>query len=119
MAGGTGVGVLQAAADEGVFSIGVDSNQNYLHPGSVLTSMLKRVDNAVYEAFSAGMELETGVINMDLASGGVGYAMDENNEALISDGMRDAVDRAAKNIAAGTIKVQDYSADDSCAALTF
>jgi basic membrane protein A and related proteins len=118
-AGGTGVGVLQAAADEGVFSIGVDSNQNYLHPGSVLTSMLKRVDNAVYEAFSAGMELETGVINMDLASGGVGYAMDENNEALISDGMRDAVDRAAKNIAAGTIKVQDYSADDSCAALTF
>ena len=118
-AGGTGVGVLQAAADEGKFSIGVDSNQNHLHPGSVLTSMLKRVDNAVYEAFSAGMDLETGIINMDLASGGVGYAIDENNEALISDGMREAVDQAAKNIAAGTIKVQDYSADDSCAALTF
>ena len=47
-AGGTGVGVLQAAADDGIMSIGVDSNQNYLHPGSVLTSMLKRVDNAVY-----------------------------------------------------------------------
>ena len=118
-AGGTGVGVLQAAADEGVFSIGVDSNQNYLHPGSVLTSMLKRVDNAVYEAFSAGMELETGVVNMDLASGGVGYAVDENNEALLTENMRTAVDRAAKNIASGTIKVQDYSADDSCAALSF
>jgi hypothetical protein len=50
-AGGTGVGVLQAAADQGIFSIGVDSNQNYLHPGSVLTSMLKRVDVAVYDAF--------------------------------------------------------------------
>ena len=53
-AGGTGVGVLQTAADEGILSIGVDANQNYLHPGKVLTSMLKRVDNAVYEAFSAG-----------------------------------------------------------------
>ena len=50
-AGGTGIGVLQAAADAGKLGIGVDSNQNYLHPGSVLTSMLKRVDNAVYDAF--------------------------------------------------------------------
>jgi basic membrane protein A len=60
-AGGTGVGVLQAAADEGILSIGVDSNQNYLHPGQVLTSMVKRVDNAVYDAFSAGPGLETGI----------------------------------------------------------
>ncbi|MCB2104113.1 MAG: BMP family ABC transporter substrate-binding protein, partial [Rhodobacteraceae bacterium] len=51
-AGGTGIGVLQSAADEGILSIGVDSNQNHLHPGKVLTSMLKRVDNAVYEAFA-------------------------------------------------------------------
>ena len=53
-AGATGLGVLQAAADEGKLSIGVDSNQNYLHPGSVLTSMLKRVDVAVHDAFSQG-----------------------------------------------------------------
>ena len=46
-AGGTGIGVLQAAADEGILSIGVDSNQNHLHPGKVLTSVVKRVDNAV------------------------------------------------------------------------
>ena len=52
-AGGTGLGVLQTAKDEGILSIGVDSNQNYLQPGSVLTSMVKRVDNAVYEAFTA------------------------------------------------------------------
>ena len=48
-AGGTGLGVLQAAADKGKLSIGVDSNQNYLHPGSVLTSMMKRVDVAVLQ----------------------------------------------------------------------
>ena len=51
-AGGTGLGVLQTAADQGILSIGVDSNQNYLHPGKVLTSMLKRVDNAVFNAMS-------------------------------------------------------------------
>ena len=50
-AGGTGIGVLQAAADAGKLGIGVDSDQNYLHPGKVLTSMLKRVDVAVYTAF--------------------------------------------------------------------
>ena len=60
-AGGTGVGVLQAAADEGILSIGVDSNQNYLHPGKVLTSMLKRVDNAVYDAFKEGADLKPGI----------------------------------------------------------
>ena len=60
-AGGTGVGVLQTAADEGILSIGVDSNQNYLHSGKVLTSMLKRVDVAVYDALKAGEAVETGV----------------------------------------------------------
>ena len=55
-AGGTGIGVLQAAADAGKLGIGVDSNQNYLHPGKVLTSMLKRVDNAVYDAM---MDVQT------------------------------------------------------------
>jgi basic membrane protein A len=60
-AGGTGLGVLQVAEDEGIFSIGVDSNQNYLHPGSVLTSMLKRVDVAVEDAFTSGADVETGI----------------------------------------------------------
>jgi basic membrane protein A len=118
-AGGTGIGVLQAAADEGKLSIGVDSNQNYLHPGSVLTSMLKRVDNAVFEAFSQGADLETGVVVMDLASGGVGYALDEHNAALVTDEMKAAVDAAAEQIAAGTLTVHDYTSDDSCPALSF
>jgi basic membrane protein A len=118
-AGGTGVGVLQTAADEGILSIGVDSNQNYLHPGKVLTSMMKRVDNAVYEAFTAGTELETGFNVMGIANGGVGYAMDENNASLVSDEMKMAVDAAAEQIASGTLAVHDYMSDDSCPVLNF
>jgi basic membrane protein A len=120
-AGGTGVGVLQAAADGGIKSIGVDSNQNYLHPGSVLTSMLKRVDNAVYEAFKTGTEgtFQTGVVVMDLAADGVGYAMDENNAPLVSAEMQAAVEDAKAKIISGEIAVHDYMSDDSCPALTF
>ncbi len=113
-AGGTGIGVLQAAADEGILSIGVDSNQNHLHPGQVLTSMLKRVDNAVYEAFTSGAEMEKGIALMDLASGGVGYALDDNNATLVTDEMKAAVDDAAAKIASGEIQVHDFMSDDSC-----
>ncbi len=113
-AGGTGVGVLQTAADEGILSIGVDSNQNYLHPGQVLTSMMKRVDNAVYEAMAAGTDLETGINVMGIANGGVGYALDEYNEALVTADMRAAVDAAAEQIAAGDLTVHDYMSDNTC-----
>lgn len=118
-AGGTGVGVLQTAADEGVLSIGVDSNQNHLHPGKVLTSMLKRVDVAVYEAMKAGVDLETGVFNMGLAEEGVGYALDENNAALISADMQAAVDEARQKIIDGEIEVVSYYSNDSCPVLDF
>ena len=118
-AGGTGLGVLQSAADNGILSIGVDSNQNYLHPGKVLTSMLKRVDVAVFNAMSAGADLETGVMVLGLAEEGVGYALDENNAELVSDEMKAAVDAAREQIIAGTLAVHDYTTDDSCPALTF
>ena len=118
-AGGTGVGVLQTAADEGILSIGVDSNQNYLHPGKVLTSMMKRVDNAVYEAFKDGPGMEKGFRVMGIANGGVGYAMDEFNAPLVSDEMKAAVDEAAAKIADGSLSVHDYMSDDSCPALSF
>ena len=118
-AGGTGVGVLQTAADEGILSIGVDSNQNYLHPGQVLTSMMKRVDNAVYEAFSDGTDLETGIYVMGLANGGVGYALDEYNEELITEEMKAAVDEASAKIASGEMVVHDYMSDESCPAVSF
>ena len=113
-AGGTGIGVLQTAADEGILSIGVDSNQNYLHPGKVLTSMVKRVDNSVYDAFTAGPAVEPGIKVMDLASDGVGVAIDENNKSLITPGMTAAVDDAAAKIRSGEIKVHDYMTDNAC-----
>ena len=118
-AGGTGVGVLQTAADQGVYSIGVDSNQNYMHPGSVLTSMMKRVDNAVYDAFKAGAELEAGFNVMGLSNGGVGYALDEHNADLITDEMKAAVDAASAQIASGELVVHDYMSDETCPVLDF
>lgn len=118
-AGGTGVGVLQTAADEGILSIGVDSNQNYMHSGKVLTSMMKRVDNAVFSAFSDGTDMETGFMVMGLANGGVGYSLDEHNADLISASMRDAVDDASDKIAGGKLAVHNYMDDDNCPALDF
>ncbi len=117
-AGGTGIGVLQAAADADILSIGVDSNQNYLHPGEVLTSMVKRVDNAVYDAFVAGTEgtLEMGVTVLGLENEGVGVALDENNESLVTPEMLAAVEEAEAAIASGAIEVHDYLSDNSCPA---
>lgn len=113
-AGGTGIGVLQAAADAGILSIGVDSNQNYLHPGKVLTSMMKRVDNAVYDAFKAGPDVKPGVKVMGLTDNGVGVALDDNNKSLVTPEMLKAVDQAKADIIAGKIQVHDYMSDDSC-----
>lgn len=113
-AGGTGVGVLQTAADEEIYSIGVDSNQNYLHPGSVLTSMLKRVDNAVYDAFTQGTELETGFNIMGIANGGIDYAVDDNNMEVFTDEITAAVEAAKAGIIDGSIVVHDYRSDNSC-----
>ncbi|MGS4945020.1 BMP family lipoprotein [Meridianimarinicoccus sp. RP-17] len=117
-AGGTGIGVLQAAADEGILSIGVDSNQNHLHPGQVLTSMVKRVDNAVYEAFEAGMNgtFEPGIKVMGLDNNGVGWAQDEYNADLITESMKATVEETKERIIAGDIVVHDYTTDSSCPA---
>lgn len=112
-AGGTGLGVLQTAADEGILSIGVDANQNYLHEGQVLTSMLKRVDVAVFNAFSADM-IEPGIVVLGLAEEGVGYAMDEFNAELVTEEMIAAVDAARAQIIAGEIMVHNYTDDGSC-----
>lgn len=115
-AGGTGVGVLQAAADAGKLGIGVDSNQNGLQPGKVLTSMVKRVDVAVYNAFMDAKDGKfTGGINdLGLAEGGVDYAMDENNKDLVTDEIKAAAEKAKADIIAGTIKVHDYMSDNNC-----
>ncbi|NHF73743.1 BMP family lipoprotein [Paracoccus xiamenensis] len=113
-AGGTGIGVLQAAADEGILSIGVDSNQNHLHPGKVLTSVVKRVDNAVFDAFTAGEAVEPGLKVWGVAGDGVAVAMDENNAPLVTPEMTAAVDDAKAKITSGEIVVHDYATDNTC-----
>ena len=115
-AGGTGAGVLQAAADSGKLGIGVDSNQNHLHPGKVLTSMVKRVDIAVYNAFKdlADDNWSSGINVLGLAEGGVAWADDDNNKALIDADMRKAVEMASKQIIDGKIVVHDYRSDNTC-----
>lgn len=115
-AGGTGVGVYQAAKDSGKLAIGVDSNQNYLHPGTMLTSMLKRVDVAAYNAFASVKDdtWKPGINVLGLAEGGVGWALDEHNASLITADMKSAVEAAAGGIVAGDIQVHDYMSNNSC-----
>ncbi|SLN53053.1 Membrane lipoprotein TmpC precursor [Aquimixticola soesokkakensis] len=115
-AGGTGIGVLQTAADEGMLAIGVDSNQNYMQPGTMLTSMVKRVDNVVYDAFTAGTDVEPGLIVLGLGEDGVSAAMDDYNADLVTPEMMAAVEDAKAKIIAGEIVVHDYTTDVSCPA---
>ena len=111
-AGGSSVGVFQAAKDAGKLAIGVDSNQNHLHPGTMLTSMVKRVDVAVYNAFKG---TKGGSVNvLGLKEGGVDVALDEHNAKLVSAEMKAKVDAAKADIIAGKIKVADYMADNAC-----
>jgi len=110
-AGGTGMGVYQAAKDSKKLAIGVDSNQNHIQPGTMLTSMLKRVDVAVY---NVAMGHKPGVSVLGLKEGGVDYAMDENNAKLVTDAMKAKVEAAKADIISGKIKVADYMADNAC-----
>jgi basic membrane protein A len=115
-AGGTGLGVLQAAADAKVLGIGTDSNQNGLHPGQVLTSMRKRVDNAVYDNFMAAKdgEWEAGVKVLGLAEGGLDWVIDDHNRALITEAMEEAAEAAEEDIVNGAIVVHDAAAQGPC-----
>jgi basic membrane protein A len=115
-AGGTGGGVIQAAADAGKLAIGVDSNQNGIAPGSVLTSMLKRVDVAAYETFidSKNGVFSAGVHVLGLAEGGVDWALDDNNASLVTADIKAAVEAAKADIISGKVSVHDYTSDESC-----
>ena len=103
-AGGTGIGVYQMARDAGKLAIGVDSNQNYLQPGTMLTSMVKRVDGT----------WQAGISVLGLKEGGVDWAVDQYNENLITPEMKAKVEQAEKDIIDGKIKVQDYMEANTC-----
>ena len=115
-AGNTGTGVLQAAKDRGKFAIGVDSNQNYLHPGTMLTSMIKRVDLAAYQSFKAAQAgtWKGGVQVLGLKEGGVDWALDQYNEKLVTPEMKAKVEQAKADIIAGKIIVHDYMSNNAC-----
>jgi basic membrane protein A len=110
-AGTTGLGIMQAARDAGLLAIGVDSNQNHLHPGHILTSMVKRVDLAVLSAFKG---VKPGVTALGLKEGALDYAMDENNAALVTPAMKAKVEAARAAIVAGRLVVLDYTVANRC-----
>jgi basic membrane protein A and related proteins len=115
-AGSTGIGVLQAAKDRGKLAIGVDSNQDHLHPGTMLTSMIKRVDLAAYRSFKAmqGGTWRGGISVLGLKEGGVDWTVDQYNEKLITPEMKAKVEQAKADIVSGKIEVHDYMSDNSC-----
>ncbi|NUB17592.1 BMP family ABC transporter substrate-binding protein, partial [Azospirillum brasilense] len=109
-AGATGLGVLQAAADGGKLGVGVDSNQNWIHPGKILTSMVKRVDVTVYDCMKSARDgsWTPGHRVVGLKEEGVGYALDENNRKLVTAEMEKAVEEAKRKIIAGDLVVTPY-----------
>ncbi len=115
-AGGTGIGVLQAAKDRGKLGIGVDSNQNHLHPGTMLTSMVKRVDLVAYQSFQAAKAgtWKPGLQVLGLKEGGVDWALDQYNDKLVTPPMRRQMDTVKAGIISGSIKVHDYMSDNTC-----
>lgn len=116
VAGGSGLGTLQTAKEKGKLAIGVDSNQNHLYPGAILTSMVKRVDNAVYDSFmqvKAGT-WKAGVTAKGIKEGGVDWALDANNRSLITPEIEKRVLGARKDIIDGKVKVFDIRSGAAC-----
>ena len=115
-AGATGQGVLKAAADAGKFGIGVDSDQDNLFPGKVLTSMLKRVDVAAYETFKSAKDgsWKAGLSVFGVKEGGVGYAEDEWNKSVLTADAKKAAEAAKADIISGKIQVHNYMTDNKC-----
>jgi basic membrane protein A len=116
VAGPTGLGVFQAAKDAKKLAIGVDSNQNHIQPGTVLTSMMKRIDNAVFDTMLAAKngQWKAGSREMGLKEGGVDWALDANNRALISADMEKKINDAKAKIIDGKLAVVDFRSKNSC-----
>lgn len=110
-AGGSGLGVLKAANETGKFAIGVDTNQNGLFPGHVLTSMVKRVDMVVYDTLKQTREntWSPGIKYLGIKEGALDYAVDENNRNLITEALIEEVANAKEKIVNGLITVEMYS----------
>ncbi len=108
-AGGTGSGVIDAAVANGFYAIGVDSDQDYMAPGTVLTSMVKRVDKAVFEVIKAVVDgtLEGGVWSFGIQDGAVGTSEFTYTKDQIPQSVFDAIDEAREKIMSGEIVVSN------------
>lgn len=109
-AGASGSGVFDAVEEQKKFAIGVDSNQNWIRPGFILTSMLKAVDVAVYDVIKGTQEgkFTAGISHFGLKNKGVDYTLDKFNESLINTDMRKKIEDIKKKIISGEISVPDY-----------
>ena len=109
-AGASGLGVFDAAEETKRLAIGVDSNQNWVKPGRILTSMIKRVDLAVYQAIedAANGKFTGGTTSLGLADGGIGFAVDENNRAILSPEVEKKANELKAQIIKKAVKVPDY-----------
>jgi basic membrane protein A len=116
VAGGSGMGTLQTAKEKGKLAIGVDSNQNYIHPGTMLTSMVKHVDLAIYDSFMSMKNgtWKPGVTYKGLKEGGVDWVVDKDNRKLVTPAMEKKVNEAKASIISGKVKVVDYRVAGSC-----
>lgn len=105
--GSTGLGVFEAARTLKKFGIGVDADQYKEAPGFVLSSMVKRVDNAVFDVIRRvnAKTFTGGIYSFGLAEDGVGYVYDEHNKALIPDAVRQRLEALKADIVAGRITV--------------
>ncbi|MEW6056147.1 MAG: BMP family ABC transporter substrate-binding protein [Bdellovibrionota bacterium] len=109
-AGASNNGCFDAAEEEKKFAIGVDSNQNWIKPGRILTSMLKRVDTAVYEMISdaAKGQFKAGVKIFTIKNQGIDWALDEHNRALFTESDVNKISDLKAKLVAGKVAVVDY-----------
>lgn len=109
-AGASGTGVFDATEERKKLAIGVDSNQNWIKPGFILTSMLKRVDEAVYRAIqdSKDGKFSGGTVRHGLKNKGIDYALDQYNEKLLDKKILERAEQLKKEIIAGKIAVPDF-----------
>lgn len=115
-AGHSSLGALKASYEKKVYSIGVDSNQNSLYPGSVLTSAMTRVDNAIFRALMAAKNNVWGsqIKIMGLQEKGIELAFDEHNKELISKSLKEEIDTLTAEIILKKILLKNYAIEKQC-----
>lgn len=108
-AGSTGIGAIEACRDKGVYAIGVDNDQDYIAKGTVITSMLKKVNTAVYSTIEMAVkgELKPGILEFGVANGGTDTSEFKYTKDKLPEGTLQKLDEIKKDISNGKIKIRD------------